>query len=160
MNVCVSDCLFLLCPQWSCSVQSSLWEAAALKSPQVQLLPLCPGALRPTRPTCGGGEDGVCGLCGAWQGVLVFLSACLSLKIISSIHHIIFTALSGTFLTPKIWKTAPECFSKKPCFSCNQVLNLIFPIPSKAKHIEQLTATCLHKLYPQWADDVGLKKNI
>lgn len=32
-------------------------------------------------------------------------------------------------------------------FSCNQVLNLIFP--SKAKHIEQLTATCLHKLYPQ-----------
>lgn len=45
-------------------------------------------------------------------------------------------------------------------FSCNQVLNLIFPIPSKAKHIEQLTATCLHKLYPQWADDVGLKKNI
>ena len=62
-----------------------------------------------------------------------------------------------------------ECFSKSPnnisrektrviaagrtgnikYFSCNQVLNLILPIRSKAKHIEQLTATCLHKLYPQ-----------
>lgn len=34
------------------------------------------------------------------------------------------------------------------------------PVLGKAKHIEQLTATCLHKLYPQWADDVGLKRNI
>lgn len=68
-----ADCLFLLCPQWSSFVKSSLWEAAALKSPQIQLLPLCPGALRQTRTTCGGGEDCVCGLCWARQGVWVFL---------------------------------------------------------------------------------------
>lgn len=165
-----ADCLFLLFPQWSSFVKSSFWEAAALKSPQVQLLPLCPGALWQTWPTCGGGEDCVCGLRWAWKGVWA-----LSEHFIWQCHQ--FTTLlksllflSGEFWIPTTHKskaaeklqiiTAAECISDIQYFSWNQVLDLIFPIPSKAKHIEQLTATCLHKLYPQWADDVGLKKNI
>lgn len=56
-------------PQWGRSVQGPFWEAAALEPPQVQLFPLCPGALRQARPTCGGGEDLVCRLRWARQGV-------------------------------------------------------------------------------------------
>lgn len=65
-------------PQWGRSVQGPFWEAAALEPPQVQLFPLCPGALRQARPTCGGGEDLVCGLRWAWQGLWASLVTVLS----------------------------------------------------------------------------------
>ena len=167
MAVVVHGAGLCLCPQRSGSCSGTLRETAAHQPSQVQLLPLCPGALWQTRPTCGGGEDCVCGLCWAWQGVRVHLNlfndVYLSLCVTKSLRSLsIFTV---KFLKPytshlKQYLLKQQHISNLQYFRCNQVLNLISHILSKAKHIEQLTATCLHKLYPQWADDVGLKKNI
>jgi len=55
-------------PQRGRSGPGALREAAALQPPQVQLLPLRAGAVRPAGPAGGGGEDHLCGLCGEGQG--------------------------------------------------------------------------------------------
>ena len=53
--------------QWSGLGPGPLREAAALQPSQIQLLPLCPGAVRPAGPAGGDREDLLRGLRGEGQ---------------------------------------------------------------------------------------------
>lgn len=94
-------CLFLLFPQRSCSVKGSFWEAAAFKSAQVQLLPLCPGSVRQTRPACGGGKDSFCGFCWAWKGAWDFSTCSLLISVYSFNLSTSFERLKKQTRSPK-----------------------------------------------------------
>lgn len=150
-SMTLSCCLSLLCLQWGRLVEGSLWEAAALQSPQVQLFPLCPGALRQTRAARGGGEDGICRLRGAWKGVWVtFFSTHTQIKIKINCK----SGWQKKEKSPIRWYTAFWAATRCWSWSSDPVLH---------KNRAYRTADgymFTEALYPQWADDVGLKRNI
>lgn len=66
MHCIICDPVTLL--QWGGFGSCSLWEAAAVQPEEVQLLPLCAGAVRPAGTASGDRAHHLCRLCGKREG--------------------------------------------------------------------------------------------